>query len=151
VVQAPGGVRVVRALAGPDRWYALADPPAVGNADVETARAVRNPITNEPVVDFELTAHGRTMFHALTREIAHRGADAHVPGTRDPMAAVQHLAIVLDDQLSSVPFINHQEVPDGIDGSVGVSIEGGLSEARAREIAILLESGAMPATLAPAP
>ena len=152
VVQAPGGVRVVRALAaGADRWYALADPPAVDNADVASATAVRDPVTNEPVVAFELTSHGREMFHALTREIAHRGADAHVPGTSDPMASAQHLAIVLDDELASVPFINHQEVPDGIDGSVGVSIEGGLSEARAREIAILLESGPMPATLVPAP
>ena len=152
VVEAPGGVRVVRAAAaGPDRWYALAGLPAVGNADVETALAVRDPLTNEPVVAVELTAHGRAMFHALTREIARRGADAHVPGTTDPMAGVQHLAIVLDDEIAAVPFIDHQEVPDGIDGSAGVSIEGGLSDARAREIAILLESGALPAALAPAP
>ena len=148
VVQAPGGVRVVRApAAGPDRWYALADVPALGNADVTTARAALDPKTNEPIVDLDLTAHGRTLFHELTRGLARRGADAHIPGATGPLGTVQHLAIVLDDELTSVPFINHQETPDGIDGRSGVSIEGGLSGQRAREIAILLDSGPMPATL----
>ena len=71
------------------------------------------------------------------------------PPGEDPLRTAQHLAIVLDDHLASVPFINHQEAPDGIDGRGGAQIQGGLTPERARQIATILESGPLPATLEP--
>ena len=65
------------------------------------------------------------------------------------MEAVQHIAIVLDDRIASVPFIDFQETPDGIDGAAGVQIQGGLTSERTRQIAAILDSGPLPATLEP--
>ena len=33
------------------------------------------------------------------------------------MRTAQHLAIVFDDQIVSVPFIDYRQAPDGIDGA----------------------------------
>jgi SecD/SecF fusion protein len=142
--------RVVRAPAyGLDGWYALAVRPALGNAQIASAQAATDPRTGEPIAAFELTAAGREAFHQLTRGIAQRGADAHRPGD-DPVVNAHHLVIVLDDRIASIPFINYAEVPDGIDGTRGVHIAGGLTEQRARDIAVILDSGPLPATLVPA-
>jgi SecD/SecF fusion protein len=65
------------------------------------------------------------------------------------MQALQHIAIVLDDRIASVPFIDFRQVPDGIDGREGAQIQGGLTPERTRQIAAILNSGPMPATLAP--
>jgi SecD/SecF fusion protein len=152
VAEVPGGVRVVQAERTPPAggWYAIADDAALGNADVADARAAIDPATQEPIVAFDFTAAGQRAFSELTREIAHRGADAQRPG-EDPIRAAQHLAFVLDDRLVGVPFIDHQEVPDGIDGSTGAQISGGLSSQGAERIAIILNTGPMPVTLEPAP
>jgi SecD/SecF fusion protein len=149
VVEVPGGVRVVGAgAATAGGWYAIDDSAAIGNAGISRARAATDPGTGDPVVAFDFTSQGRSMFEALTREVAHRGQRLAVPG-EDPMRAVQHLAIVLDDRLVSVPFIDFQEVPDGIDGTGGAQIQGGLSGRRAKQIATILNTGPMPVTLEP--
>ncbi len=140
--------RIVRAEgAGSGRWYALDDRPAVRNADIASARAQRDPATGDPIVAFDLDAHGQKMFSALTREVAHRGARTVLPG--ESMEAVQHIAIVLDAQIASVPFINFRETPDGIDGAAGVQIQGGLTPDRTHQLAAILNTGPLPATLAP--
>lgn len=149
VVEVPGGVRVVRAdNSGAGGWYALDDGAALGNGDVAGARATRDPAMNEPAVAVDLTAQGRTAFETLTRELAHRGQAASPPGA-DPMLAAQHLAIVLDDEIASVPYIDYRQAPDGIDGSGGVQISGGMTPESARQIAAILNTGPMPATLVP--
>jgi hypothetical protein len=149
VVEAPGGVRVVQAEgAGVGRWYAIDDSAALGNADVSNARAARDPASKDPIVAFDFTATGRTAFASLTREIAHRGQAAARPG-EDPMLAVQHLAIVLDDQIAAVPYIDFRHAPNGIGGRGGAQIQGGLSSQRAEQIATILKTGPMPATLVP--
>ena len=149
VVEVPGGVRVVRAEgAGPGRYYALADTTALGNGEISRARAATDPVNGDPIVAFDFTSSGRSAFESLTREIAQRGSDASRPGD-DPLRTSQHIAIVLDDRLVAVPFINYQEVPDGIDGKSGAQISGGLSSQRANQIATILNTGPMPVTLAP--
>ena len=45
--------------------------------------------------------------------------------------------------------IAYQQSPDGIDGSTGAQTQGGLSGQRAEQIAIVLDTGPMPATLEP--
>jgi preprotein translocase subunit SecD len=97
-------------------------------------------------VTLDFTAEGAREFSALTREIARRGADGWDRG-EDPIRAAQHLAIVLDDRLVNVPFIDFQAAPDGIDGSGGAHIQGGLSSRRAEQLAIILNTGPMPVAL----
>jgi preprotein translocase subunit SecD len=147
VVEVPGGVRVVRAEGG-SGWYAIDDSAALGNAEVAAAHATSDPGNGEPAVALDFTSQGQTAFEALTREVAHRGQAVTRPG-EDPMRALQHLAIVLDDELAAVPFIDHRQAPDGIDGSRGAQIQGGMTPESARQIATILDTGPMPATLMP--
>ena len=143
------GVRIVRAEgAAAGRWYALDLGFAIDNADIASARAARDPATSEPIVAFDFDARGQRMFSDLTRGVAERGSDAARPGD-DPVQTSQHIAIVLDDRIVSVPFINYKEVPDGIDGRGGAQIQGGLTPDRARQIAAILDTGPLPATLEP--
>ena len=88
------------------------------------------------------------MFSRLTREVARRGADGAKPG-QSPIAAAQHIAIVLDDRIVSTPFIDFRHVPDGIDGRRGAQISGGFTPDVARQTAAILDSGPLPATLEP--
>ena len=149
VVEVPRGVRVVQAGGGASgRWYALGDGAAITNADVSQARATTDPVTGEPVVAFGFTAEGRSDFSALTRTIAERGARTMQSGAGQ-IRGVQHMAIVLDDRIMSVPFIDPRHAPDGIDGAQGAQIQGGLSGERARIVATMLNTGPMPATLEP--
>ena len=98
-------------------------------------------MTEEPIVALELTEQGRRDFHDLTREIAQRGADLAQGG--DPLPTSHHFAIVVDDRIVSMPFINWREVPDGIDGAQGAQIVVGTAE-QARRLAAILDSGPLP-------
>jgi SecD/SecF fusion protein len=139
----------VAAVAG-DRWFALGGEPALTNADVARARPDVDGATGEPLVQLDLSASGQGAFRDLTRELARRGTDRALPGTDKP-AAFQHLAIVLDDAILAVPYIDFQQAPDGLDGSRGAVIEGGLTRQTARDIASVLNTGPLPATLSPLP
>jgi SecD/SecF fusion protein len=153
----PQGTTVVQAERPPnlpedapfDRWYALQDCPALTGTDV------RNPEQNfdsgpggtgQPIVTMEFTGEGREKFQDVTRQIAQRGQEAALPGT-PPDAARQHFAIVLDDELVSVPFIDFQQNPDGIDGSTGAQISGGFDIQSAQDLANFLRIGALPVRL----
>ena len=138
---------VVQAADGADGWYALAGTPALTTADIESARAGNDPNTLESIVEIELTPAGTAAFSELTRELAQRGADQAPDG--DEMAALQHLAIVVDDRVVSVPFIDFRTAPDGIDGARGVQISGDLNADDARQLAALLSAGPLPAALQP--
>ena len=140
--RSPGG-RAVRAMSqAGDGWFALGGPPALINADIRRARADVDPATKEPIVVLDLTADGRKAFASLTRELAHRGA-ANGGG----LDAAQHFAIVVDDRIMSVPFIDSRREPDGIGGSAGVQISGGLTPETARRLAALLSAGPLAADL----
>jgi len=143
------GAHIVRAEgAATGRWYALDDSAAIGNADIASARALRDPATGEPIVTFDFDARGQSAFSALTREIARRGADGARPG-ENALEAAQHLVFVLDNHIVSAPFIDFQQTPDGIDGREGAQIQGDLSSERARQLAAILDTGPLPATLEP--
>jgi SecD/SecF fusion protein len=51
--------------------------------------------------------------------------------------------------VTALPFINFQEVPDGIDGESGTQISGDFTLQSARELAAVLDSGPLPGALAP--
>ena len=134
-----------RALEGDRGWFALGGDAALTNADVVSPRAGEDSLGGGPVVAFDLTPPGQQAFATLTRELAHRGADQ--AGTGDPLETSQHLALVLDDRIVSTPYINWQEVPDGIDGADGAQMSDLETAEQARLTAALLSTGPLPGTL----
>ncbi|MDQ3630780.1 MAG: protein translocase subunit SecF, partial [Actinomycetota bacterium] len=105
-----------------------------------------------PNVTFEFTGGGAKKWQQVTRQIAQRGQGFVVNANGQPVSgetANQHFAIVLDDQLVSVPFISHQQNPDGIDGSAGSEISGGFTTKSAQALANQLKYGALPIELEP--
>jgi SecD/SecF fusion protein len=67
---------------------------------------------------------------------------------RRRVEANQHFAIARDDQIISVPFIDFQQNPDGIDGANGSQIGGGgFSVAEVRALATQLRFGELPLRL----
>jgi len=147
--------RVVNAA--PSSWYVLNDDPALTGADLtnpqpafevggaEGILQVRRK-TGKPDVTFGFTAHGKTAFERVTREIAHRGQEVQLPGVSKEEAE-QHFAIVLDDQIITVPSIDFTRYPEGIDASTGSQISGGFTISSARNLANELRSGALPINL----
>jgi hypothetical protein len=130
----------------PNGWYVLNDDPALSGADIMNPAQSNDEVTGQPNVTFGFTPYGKVAFERLTREVAHRGQEAQVPGVSKE-AAQQHFAIVLDGQLISVPSIDYARYPEGIDASNGSEISGGLTIASARSLANELQSGPLPVKL----
>ena len=137
-------------VASPNSWYVLNDEPELTGADIT------NPVqsydegaggTGAPNVTFDFTSHGKPIFEHITKEIAERGQEAKLPGVSTE-AAQQHFAIVLDGQLITVPSIDFEKYPEGIDASTGSEISGGFTLTSAQELADELQSGALPIKLA---
>ncbi|MEJ7781249.1 MAG: protein translocase subunit SecD [Solirubrobacteraceae bacterium] len=152
----PPGVIILRAQA-PDnvdadeveRYYILRDDPALRGTDIENPEQNRDSSpggTGQPIVTFEFTEQGRTQWEAVTSEIAQRGLANRLPG-QPPDVSNQHFAIVLDNALISVPQIDYQENPDGIDGRSGAQISGGFTIQGAQDLASVLQTGALPVDL----
>jgi SecD/SecF fusion protein len=153
-VEVKPGTIVVRAEA-PDaktksnQYYVMQDRPALNGTEI------KNPEQNfdnggggtgQPIVTFDFTSKGRSAWQKTTREIAQRGSQSFVPGG-NVQDAFQHFAIVLDNELISVPFIDFQQNPDGIDARNGSQIEGGFTIDSAQRLANLLKTGALPIKL----
>jgi SecD/SecF fusion protein len=134
----------------PNSWYVLNDNPAMTGADIKNPQQSFDEGAGEsgqPNVKFEFTSHGKNVFQQVTKEIAHRGQEAQLPGVRKE-AALQHFAILLDGQLITVPSIDYTQFPEGIDASTGSQISGGFTLNSAQELASELQSGALPIKLA---
>jgi SecD/SecF fusion protein len=97
--------------------------------------------TQGPVVLMQFTGHGNKLFHQVTRNEATRGSI---------VGADQHFAIVLDNEIKSWPSINYKDLPNGIDptGS-GAQITGLQSFNEAKNLALVLQTGALPVTFVP--
>jgi preprotein translocase subunit SecD len=121
----PGSIVVEAA----SQYHVIQDSPAVAIGDVASAEAVTSEATGEPAVAAELTPEGRRAFAELTREVARR-TDAE----RD----AQHFAVVVDGTVLSLPIIDTDANPEGISAREGLSIEGGLTESEAGELAATL-------------
>src|SRR5664280_2115484 len=135
----------------PNSWYVIKDAPVLTGADV------KNPTqsfdegsggTGAPNVTFGFTGHGQNVFQQVTKEIAHRGQEAQLPGVGKE-AAQQHFAVVLDEQLITTPSIDYTKYPEGIDATTGSQISGGFTINSAQELAQELQSGALPIKLEP--
>jgi SecD/SecF fusion protein len=151
IIQAEGAASgdKKQAAAASDAYFILKDDPALRGTDI------KNPEQNydngpggtgQPNVTFDFTGSGASKWQQVTREIAQRGQSQALPGV-SPQDAAQHFAIVLDNQLISVPYIDFQRNPDGIDGRTGSEISGGFTIKSAQRLANLLKTGALPIRL----
>jgi preprotein translocase subunit SecD len=111
-----------------DVVYLVSRVPVVGGTDIRDARAGTKSDTNEPVVNFYLTASAGKKFADFTELHRKDGADP------------ANLAIVLDNRVISAPGIESQISDSG-------EIHGGFTEQSASDLAKLLQSGALPASL----
>jgi SecD/SecF fusion protein len=135
--ETPDGVRTQ-----PDAWYVLDDDVALRGTDIRNPEQAYDQgagSSGEPIVTFQFTDEGRRRWEQVTREIAERGL-GNLNGN-------QHFAIVLDNELISVPFIDSTANPDGIDGRQGSQIQGGFTIESSQDLANLLQTGALPVRL----
>jgi preprotein translocase subunit SecD len=102
--------------------------PVVSGTDIRSADQGNKSDTNEPIVNFYLTAAAGKKFGVFTA--------AHSKDSASP----SNLAIVLDNRVITAPSINSQINDSGI-------IEGGFTMESAKDLAMLLRSGALPASL----
>lgn len=143
------GEGVAPAAGDPDAggYFVLRDDVALRGADVrDPEQNFANPDgSGEPIVTFEFTSAGGKAFEGLTRTLAERGSGR--VGEVPPDDANQHFAIVVDDQIVSVPFVDFRQNRRGIDPTSGSQVQGGFTVASARQLATVLKSGALPVAL----
>jgi preprotein translocase subunit SecD len=112
-----------------DVVYLVSRIPIVSGTDIRDAREGTNPKNpNRPIVNFYLTGSAAKKFGDFT--------ERHRKDGPDPA----NLAIVLDNKVFSAPSIESQIFDSGY-------IEGDFSAEYARDLARLLQSGALPASL----
>jgi len=115
---APGASR-----SGGIQYYQIKQTAEIGGTDLRSARVGQNPNTNEPEVDFFLTTAAGDRFADFTG--ANKGKD---------------LAVVLDNKIREVAVIRDQIRDQG-------NISGGMTNQQANDLAMLLNTGSLPASL----
>jgi preprotein translocase subunit SecD len=106
---------------GEDSVYIISRVSAVAGHDLREARVGRSSTTNTPEVNFFLTAEGGRRFSAFT--------GAHVG---------DYLSVVLDNKVMEVAVIKSEIGDSGV-------IEGRFTDQQAKDLALILNSGALPA------
>jgi len=134
-----------KALAN-DAYFILADDPGLLGRDIEDPEQDTDQQTGRPTVTFGFTDAGKEKWRKVTRAIARRGRAAVRSGAPATNAS-NHFAIVLDDRLISVPYIDPEQNPDGIDGEDGAQISGAFTTAGAKLLAATLRTGPLPLAL----
>jgi preprotein translocase subunit SecD len=113
---------------GGDVVYLVSRSSVVSGTDIRDATPGTKSETGEPIVNFYLNPGPAKKFAEFT--------GAHQKSGPDP----SNLAIVLDNRVISAPSINSQISDSGI-------IEGGFTPEKAKDLAMLLRSGSLPASL----
>lgn len=108
--------------AGPERYYLVGEEPVVTGNDLKTARLGQDQM-GMPAVSFTLNAQGAPKMGRVTEENMGR-----------------QLAIVLDERIFSAPVIEGRISTDGI-------IRGDFTIQEAEDLALVLRSGALPASM----
>ncbi|HEY5611399.1 MAG TPA: protein translocase subunit SecD, partial [Thermoanaerobaculia bacterium] len=104
------------------QYYAVRKSIPVTGSDLKSARVTQGRI-GEPIIGFSMTPEGGRKFGALT------GANVD-----------RQLAIVLDNNIESAPVINSKIEDEGV-------IEGTFTPQEAADLALVLRSGSLPASL----
>ena len=102
-----------------------------------------DPQTREPIVLMSFTDEGTKRFGEITAREAQRGK---LQESLTGQPSFQHFAIVLDREIQSFPQIDYNENPNGITGTNGAQITGIGSVQESKELAIVLQTGALPVT-----
>jgi SecD/SecF fusion protein len=97
----------------------------------------------EPIVTMQFTEQGGDRFAEITAREAQRGK---TKSTLLGQKITQHFAIVLDREIKSWPSIDWEQYPNGIGGQNGAQITGIGSIEEARNLALVLQTGALPVT-----
>ena len=103
--------------------------------------------TGEPIVLMEFTGAGAKTFEEITRNEAQRGRllyNSVGGGQGSPESYFQNFAIVLDREMKSWPSIDFEEYPGGISGRGGAQISGLDDLGEAKDLALVLQTGALP-------
>lgn len=111
-----------------NRVYLVSRTSVVGGTDIRDASAGTKPETGEPIINFYLNPEPAKKFGDFT--------EAHREGGPDPA----NLAIVLDNKVITAPSIRQRITDQGY-------IEGNLTAEEAKDKAMLLRSGSLPASL----
>jgi SecD/SecF fusion protein len=99
--------------------------------------------TNQPIVTMQFTDEGEDKFGDITAEEARRGKIfTNLYGRGEDV--FQHFAIVLDSEIQSTPYIDFRQNPNGISGGTGAQITGIGSIKEAKDLALVLQTGALP-------
>jgi len=134
VTDAEGDEQVI-----PEAWYVYRRPPELTGAAIASARQSFDQF-NRPNVLIEFTSEGSTEFQRVTKELWRDGLRSGQSAT---------FAIVLDNVVESAPRIDHTDptLRDGISG--GAEISGSFTLAEAKDLALVLNTGALPVQLEP--
>jgi SecD/SecF fusion protein len=104
-----------------------------------------DPTTGEPIVTMQFTDSGADRFGEITRDIAQRGK--LLTNTLGGGQKITHqFAIVLDREIKSWPSIDWEQYPNGISGTNGAQITGIGDLQEAKDLALVLQTGALPVT-----
>ena len=130
------------------------DPPTVPEMTGEDLRLSGtrqdfDTTTGQPIVTMQFTDKGGDKFGDITGREAQRGKlkfNTQGGGQGDYRNYVQHFAIVLDREIKSWPSIDFRENPNGIRGTNGAQITGIGEIGEAKDLALVLQSGALPVT-----
>lgn len=128
----PPGTVMLHGIAGgneqQDRVFIVARIPVVGGTDIRDARPTTDS-TGRPNVTFNLTAAAGNKFAAFTSTHNETGPDPN-----------HYLAVVLDNKVREFANIKTEIRDTG-------EIEGGFTDQSAKDLSMLLRSGALPASL----
>ena len=101
----------------------------------------------QPIVLMDFTNGGAKKFQSVTRTLAERGRTrwqtAGSPSGQEDQYA-QQFAIVLDREIKSAPTVSFRDNPNGIPGTNGAEITGIGSIGEAKDLALVLQTGALP-------
>lgn len=119
-------------------WFLYKRPPAMTGAAIDSAKQSFDQ-NGRPNVEFTLTDEGAKKFQEITAKLYDEGLFSGVSQT---------FAIVLDNVMASDPRIDHTD-PDLADGIGGgrAEITGDFTVQEAKDLALVLNTGALPVTL----
>lgn len=113
----------VQTKPGPKRWVVVASPAIVDGSELRMANAARSTAGADYEIQFSLKAAGADRFGSWT------GANIN-----------QYLGIALNDEVKSIAYIKSQIFDQGV-------ITGRFTKQSAEDLALVLNSGALPARL----
>jgi preprotein translocase subunit SecD len=137
LVEIPSGTRGNTAT----QWAVFRLPPAMTGDAISKATAGFGS-NSQPQVSIDFTNKGSAKFQEITRDLYRVGLLKQTPQT---------FAIVLDNVMESDPMIDYTDsgLADGISGSAVIS-GGDMTVQEAKDLAFVLNTGALPVKLVPA-